>query len=409
MLHCIDPREMPRALQHLLEPQWLGRRRLRRSALRHPPHRWLAIHQPLRRPLRPSFCVTAQLAHDLGSLADVGFAETDAHGRSDREQPRVELAVARATFACEPHKLRALVFRIVDEFHEPLGRKLIRKPLHALATRGTHLGDLRYGKRTRKRKASHEAERTAAPAGDEPRLLTDGPYPEEALGHFEHQLGNRLSLALDDRTLLRPVSCHHHRLPFLLAGPFSSVDTVVVNSYDDTLVVMFGGVMDLTDRQADDTGTAGVIARPPLLFLAALLLGFVADHLLPLLSPIARIGLVHWISAITAGSLIVLGSALAAAGIRNLSRAGTPVPTNEPTRALVTTGIHGRTRNPIYLGFFLVYVGIGIVVRSPWILILTLPLAIAIRYGVVAREEAYLERRFGDAYRDYKARVRRWV
>jgi len=48
-------------------------------------------------------------------------------------------------------------------------------------------------------------------------------------------------------------------------------------------------------------------------------------------------------------------------------------------------------------------------VRSPSILILTLPLAIAIRYGVVAREEAYLERRFGDTYRDYKARVRRWV
>jgi protein-S-isoprenylcysteine O-methyltransferase Ste14 len=58
---------------------------------------------------------------------------------------------------------------------------------------------------------------------------------------------------------------------------------------------------------------------------------------------------------------------------------------------------------------FLLYVGIGIAVRSPSILILTLPLAIAIRYGVVAREEAYLEQRFGDAYRDYKARVRRWL
>jgi protein-S-isoprenylcysteine O-methyltransferase Ste14 len=58
---------------------------------------------------------------------------------------------------------------------------------------------------------------------------------------------------------------------------------------------------------------------------------------------------------------------------------------------------------------FLVYAGIGIAVRSPWILILTLPLAITMRYGVVAREEAYLERRFGDAYRDYKARVRRWL
>ena len=58
---------------------------------------------------------------------------------------------------------------------------------------------------------------------------------------------------------------------------------------------------------------------------------------------------------------------------------------------------------------FLLYVGIGLVVRSPWILLLTLPLAITIRFGVIAREEAYLERRFGTAYRDYKARVRRWL
>jgi protein-S-isoprenylcysteine O-methyltransferase Ste14 len=76
---------------------------------------------------------------------------------------------------------------------------------------------------------------------------------------------------------------------------------------------------------------------------------------------------------------------------------------------LVTTGIHSWSRNPIYLSLFLVYGGIGIVAHSPWALILTLPLAITIRYGVVAREEAYLERRFGDAYHDYKARVRRWL
>jgi protein-S-isoprenylcysteine O-methyltransferase Ste14 len=75
----------------------------------------------------------------------------------------------------------------------------------------------------------------------------------------------------------------------------------------------------------------------------------------------------------------------------------------------VTTGIHGWTRNPIYLGMFLVYGGIGLAAQSPWILILTLPLAITICFGVVAREEAYLERRFGDAYLDYKARVRRWL
>jgi protein-S-isoprenylcysteine O-methyltransferase Ste14 len=163
---------------------------------------------------------------------------------------------------------------------------------------------------------------------------------------------------------------------------------------------------DPAGQQVTDTGTAGVIARPPLLFLTALLLGFVSDRLLPLPFSVPRLDLVHWIIA---GSLILIGLALFAAGIRNFLRVGTPVPTNEPTRALVTSGIHRWTRNPIYLGMFLMYGGIGIATQSPWTLILALPLAITIRYGVVAREEAYLERRFGDAYRDYKARVRRWL
>jgi protein-S-isoprenylcysteine O-methyltransferase Ste14 len=157
----------------------------------------------------------------------------------------------------------------------------------------------------------------------------------------------------------------------------------------------------------NDTATAGVIARPPLLFLAALLLGLAADHLLPVPFAVPEADLVQ---RIMAGSLMILiGLACAAAGIRDFSRAGTPVPTNEPTRELVTTGMHGWSRNPIYVGMFLIYGGIAVAVRSPWTLILTLPLAITIRYGVVAREEAYLERRFGDAYRGYKARVHRWL
>lgn len=107
--------------------------------------------------------------------------------------------------------------------------------------------------------------------------------------------------------------------------------------------------------------------------------------------------------------MVPIGLALMAAGIHNFLRAATPVPTNQPTLVLVTTGIHGRTRNPIYLGMLVLYGGIGMVAASPWILVLTLPLAITIRYGVVAREEVYLEQRFGDAYRHYKARVRRWL
>jgi protein-S-isoprenylcysteine O-methyltransferase Ste14 len=167
--------------------------------------------------------------------------------------------------------------------------------------------------------------------------------------------------------------------------------------------------MDPAGQQVTGNETAGVIARPPLLFLAALLLGFALDHVLALPFPVPRIGPAHWIGAILAGLLIIIGVAVFATGIRNFSRAETPVEGTKPPRALVTTGIHGWSRNPIYLGMFPVYGGIGLMVRSPWILILILPLALTIRYGVVAREEGYLERRFGDTYREYKARVRRWL
>jgi protein-S-isoprenylcysteine O-methyltransferase Ste14 len=165
-------------------------------------------------------------------------------------------------------------------------------------------------------------------------------------------------------------------------------------------------VSTATLPEGNQTGTAGVIARPPLLFLAAFLLGLVLDRLLPLPFAVPAAGPVL---RIVAGCLILAGFALAATGISSFTRKGTPVPTHQPTRALVTTGVHAWSRNPIYVGLFLIYCGSGLGVRSPWILILMPPLALTIRYGVVAREEAYLERLFGDVYRDYKARVRRWL
>jgi protein-S-isoprenylcysteine O-methyltransferase Ste14 len=159
-------------------------------------------------------------------------------------------------------------------------------------------------------------------------------------------------------------------------------------------------------QQANDTAVARGIARPPLLYLACLLLGLALDCVLPLPFIVPEAALVRWAAG---GGLSLIGVAIAAAGIRNFSRAATPVPSNQPVRALVTTGIHGWSRNPIYVGMFLLYAGIGVAARSPWVLVLALPLVVVLRYGVVAREEAYLERRFGDAYRDYKARVRRWL
>ena len=163
---------------------------------------------------------------------------------------------------------------------------------------------------------------------------------------------------------------------------------------------------DPVGQHANGSATAGVIGRPILLFPAAVLVGLALDRLLPLPFAIPEVDGAPWI---VAGSLVLIGLVLFAAGVRTFSRAATPLPTNQPARVLVTTGIYRWTRNPIYLGFFLAYGGIGVAALSPWILILTLPLVATIRYGVVAREEAYLERRFGDAYRNYKARVRRWL
>jgi protein-S-isoprenylcysteine O-methyltransferase Ste14 len=164
--------------------------------------------------------------------------------------------------------------------------------------------------------------------------------------------------------------------------------------------------MDSSGQEARNTATAGVVTRPPFLYLGCLFLGLGLDYVLPLPFALSEAATVRWVAG---GGLILIGLGMMAAGVGNFTRAATPVPTNQPVRALVTTGIHGWSCNPIYVGMFCIYVGIGFAARSPWVLVLLLPLAITMRYGVVAREEAYLERLFGDAYRDYKARVRRWL
>ena len=109
------------------------------------------------------------------------------------------------------------------------------------------------------------------------------------------------------------------------------------------------------------------------------------------------------------GIVFVLALALFAWAIATMTRAGSNVPTNLPTITIDETGPYRFTRNPIYLGMFLGLVGLAIAFDNLWLLAMLVPFTLAIRYGVVAREEAYLERKFGDAYRQYRARVRRWL
>ena len=150
---------------------------------------------------------------------------------------------------------------------------------------------------------------------------------------------------------------------------------------------------------------AGVIALPPLIFLRFLLAATVLEAFVPL-PFLAAHALARYLAsaALAAGGFVMIGM-----GTRRFVAAGTNIPPYLPTTALVVDGIYGRTRNPLYLGTTLVYLGLSVAAGSLWAIVLVVPLLWVINVGVVAREERYLERKFGDAYRAYKGRVRRWV
>jgi protein-S-isoprenylcysteine O-methyltransferase Ste14 len=112
-----------------------------------------------------------------------------------------------------------------------------------------------------------------------------------------------------------------------------------------------------------------------------------------------------WLGAL----VFALALALFAWAIATMTRAGSSVPTSRPTTTIVDTGPYRFTRSPIYLSMLVGLIGLAIAVNSLWLLLTLVPFALVIRYGVVAREEAYLERKFGDLYRRYRARVRRWL
>jgi protein-S-isoprenylcysteine O-methyltransferase Ste14 len=154
----------------------------------------------------------------------------------------------------------------------------------------------------------------------------------------------------------------------------------------------------------DTPETAQVLIRPPLAWALAVIAGLVLDWLAPL--PFLP---EDWPAGLLGAVVFVLALALAIWAIDTMTRAGTNVPTNRPTTAIVESGPYRFTRNPIYLGMFGGLIGLGIAFDNPWLLLLMAPFALVIRYGVVAREEAYLERMFGDAYRGYRRRVRRWL
>ena len=155
---------------------------------------------------------------------------------------------------------------------------------------------------------------------------------------------------------------------------------------------------------SENASTAQVLVRPPLAWALAVVTGFVLDWL----EPVAFVP-EDWPAGLLGAVVFVLALALGVWALDTMTRAGTNVPTNRPTTTIVEGGPYRFTRNPIYMGMFGGLIGLGIAFDNLWLTLMLVPFALVIRYGVVAREEVYLERKFGQAYRDYRKRVRRWL
>ena len=102
------------------------------------------------------------------------------------------------------------------------------------------------------------------------------------------------------------------------------------------------------------------------------------------------------------GALFVLS-------VREFRKARTPIRTRKPVTVVITTGPYRFSRNPIYLSFTLLQFGLGMWANSAWVVGMLIPTLVLMSYGVIAREERYMARKFGDEYLQYRAAVRRWL
>ena len=156
----------------------------------------------------------------------------------------------------------------------------------------------------------------------------------------------------------------------------------------------------MTDQ---DQKGANVKIPPPLIFLGAILTGYAMHFILPLkIGDTAGLMIAGLATVLIALIFIILT-------ILSFRRAKTAVEPWRPTSVIITSGVFGVSRNPIYLAFCWAVVGIGLILNSWWVLLSFIPAAVLITIFVINREEAYLESKFADEYLRYKTRVRRWL
>src|SRR6476646_1825514 len=147
----------------------------------------------------------------------------------------------------------------------------------------------------------------------------------------------------------------------------------------------------------------GVAVLPPFLYGGAFLIVLALRWIWPM--PIFVQAMALWPGL----ALVVLAVAIATWGRRTMRSAGTNVNPMRPTTAIVTSGPFRFSRNPLYFSMTLLYFGLTLAFNTWWGIVVLVPLLIIMHYGVVLREERYLEQKFGETYRQYRSKVRRYL
>jgi protein-S-isoprenylcysteine O-methyltransferase Ste14 len=158
------------------------------------------------------------------------------------------------------------------------------------------------------------------------------------------------------------------------------------------------------EMMSSSPDTAGVLAPPPILFAFVFGLAMLLNWIHPLAIAPRSIRM-EWAGTI----LIDISGLLALWATVYMIKARTRINPLRPTTALVTGGPYRFSRNPMSLSLVILFVGLALRLDTLWPLLLLLPLLVVYHYGVVQREERYLERKFGDMYRNYRSVVRRWI
>lgn len=160
-----------------------------------------------------------------------------------------------------------------------------------------------------------------------------------------------------------------------------------------------------TAFQGTDLDSPGVTFIPPTMFKICLLSGIGLTLAFPW-----PLGITESLFQLVAGIILAfLAFAFMMWGHQHFRRVGTAVRTMRSATVLVTDGAFRFSRNPMYVGFLGILLGIGTAADSVWLVLSVFPMALYLRLYVIAREEAYMERTFGEAYRQYRRRVRRWL